>query len=430
MRTANVGLIGLGTIGTGVARLLLESADEIAQRAGVRLHLARVAEKDLDRPRDVRVPADRLTPDAAEVLNDPEISIVVELVGGIHPAKDFIEASLRANKAVVTANKALLAHHGPELFRLARQHHTCIAFEASVGGGIPVIAAVRDSFVANRIESICGIVNGTCNYILTQMTKAGTPYQAALAEAQRLGYAEHDPSLDVGGGDSAHKLAVLARLAFGMDFDFEQIYCEGIEHVEVDDIRYAQSMGYVLKLLAIAKQHHEGLELRVHPALLHKDRPLAGVAGVFNAIYVEGHAIGQAMLYGRGAGQMPTASAVVADIVDVALGRALVTFQHTWAASPNRSRAQVLPMEHIQSRYYVRMVVEDRPGVLAQIAGIFGDHAISIASVNQQEGEQGGCVPVVLTTHLAEEGNVQSALSKVEALSCSRGRARLLRVEG
>ena len=430
MRTVNVGLIGLGTVGTGVAKLLLESADELALRAGVRLHLARVADKDLERPRDVRVPAELLTRDAGDVFNDPSISIVVELVGGIHPAQEFIEASLKAGKAVVTANKALLAHHGPALFQLARKYGACMAFEASVGGGIPIIAATRDSLIANRIASVSGIVNGTCNYILTQMTKAGTPYEAALAEAQRLGYAEHDPTLDVGGIDSAHKLAVLARLAFGLDFDFEQIYCEGISHVEVDDICYARRMGYVLKLLAIAKQHEDGLELRVHPTLLHEDGPLASVSGVFNAIYVTGDAVGEAMLYGRGAGQMPTASAVVADIVDVALGRTAITFQHTWAASQERQRAKVLPMDRIRSRYYVRMIVEDRPGVLAQIAGIFGDHAISIASVNQQEGEEGGCVPVVFTTHLAEEGNVQRALRAVQALSCSRGQARLLRVEG
>ena len=430
MQTVDVGLIGLGTVGTGVAKLLIESNGDICRRSGVQLRLKRIAEKDWTCPRDVDVPSELVAHDAAEVIDDPSISIVIELVGGLEPAKSFIDRSLKAGKAVVTANKALLAHHGPELFKTAQANGTCIAFEASVGGGIPIIAATRDSFIANRIESVSGIVNGTCNYILTQMTKAGTPYEDALAEAQRLGYAEQDPTFDVDGIDSAHKLAVLARLAFGQDFDLEEVYCEGISKVEVADIGYASSMGYVLKLLAIAKAHDEGLELRVHPTLLREDRPLAAVSGVFNAIYVEGDAVGQAMLYGRGAGQMPTASAIVADVVDVALGRALTTFQTTWMASKARPDANVLPMDKIQSRYYVRMIVADRPGVLAQIAGIFGTHAISIASVNQYEGEDGGYVPIVLTTHLAEEGNMQRALSEGEQLECTKGRACLLRVEG
>ena len=430
METVNVGLIGFGVIGTGVARLLRETGDQITQRAGIRLDLVRIADKDLDTPRDVAVPPELLTSDAADVINDPSIRVVIELVGGIHPARDFIEASLAAGKDVVTANKALLAHDGPELFALARQHQRCIAFEASVGGGIPIIAATRDSFIANRIESISGIVNGTCNYILTQMTKPGEPYGQALEEAQQMGYAEHDPTLDVAGVDSAHKLAVLARLAFGMDFDFEQVYCEGIADLEVDDITYATAMGYVVKLLAIAKQHDDGLELRVHPTLLHEDSPLASVSGVFNAIHVEGHALGQAMLYGRGAGQMPTASAVVADVVDVALGRAGITFEKTWMARPDRVRAHVLPMDKLQSRYYVRLMVEDRPGVLAQIAGIFAKHSISIASVTQKEACDVGWVPVVFTTHLAEEGEMQAALAEVASLDCAQGRARLLRVDG
>jgi len=430
MQTVDVGLIGLGTVGTGVAKLLLESNDDICRRSGVQLRLKRIAEKDWTGERGLEVPPEVVAHDAGDVIDDPSISIVIELVGGLEPAKSFIDRSLKAGKAVVTANKALLAHHGPELFKTAQANGTCVAFEASVGGGIPIIATTRDSFIANHIQSVSGIVNGTCNYILTQMTKEGTPYEEALGEAQQLGYAEQDPTFDVDGIDSAHKLAVLARLAFGQDFDLEEVYCEGISKVEVADIGYAGSMGYVLKLLAIAKTHNEGLELRVHPTLLREDRPLAAVSGVFNAIYVEGAAVGQAMLYGRGAGQMPTASAVVADVVDVALGRALTTFQTTWMASEARPRANVLPMDQIQSRYYVRMIVADRPGVLAQIAGIFGTHAISIASVNQHEGEEGGYVPIVLTTHLAEEGNMQRALNEVEVLESTKGKARLLRVEG
>ena len=432
MDTVHIGLLGLGTVGSGVAKLLLECGDRIAQRAGVRLNLKRAAEKNAEAARAAGVPGERLTDDAHVVVSDPEVSIVVELIGGIRPAKDFIEAALRAGKAVVTANKALLAEHGPELFALAQANDTCIAFEASVGGGIPIVAAARDGLIANDMEYTRGIVNGTCNYILTQMTREGTPYADALAEAQRLGYAEADPTLDVGGGDSAHKLAVLARLVFGLDFAFEDVYCEGISDVDVTDIRYAQEMGYVLKLLAIAKQHDGELELRVHPTLLHEDTPLAAVSGVFNAIHVKGHAVGDAMLYGRGAGQMPTASAVVADLVDVALGRAQITFKHTWLARSDRRRpANVRPMVKIESRYYVRLMAHDQPGVLAQVAGIFGQHHISIASVNQHEPHDAseGYVPVVFTTHAACEGSMQQALRGIEALDVIRGQARLLRLE-
>ncbi len=432
METVHVGLIGLGTVGSGVAKLLLECGDRLALRAGVRLELARAADKNLDAGRAAGVPEDRLTADAADVIGDPDISIVVQLIGGIHPAKEFMEDALRAGKSVVTANKALLAKHGPELFALAREHGSCVCFEASVGGGIPILRAVREGLIANDIEDVRGIVNGTCNYILTQMSREGTPYEEALAEAQRLGYAEADPTLDVGGGDSAHKLAVLARLAFGLDFDLEQVYCEGISDVEVADIRYAQEMGYVLKLLAIAKPHDGELELRVHPTLLPQSHPLAAVHGVFNAIYVKGHAVGETMFYGQGAGQMPTASAVVSDVIDGALGRARITFERTWIARPERRRpAKVMPMEDICTRYYLRLIAHDRPGVFARIASVFGAHDISIASVVQHEADDAASewVPVVMTTHRAREGQMQQALREIEALDCIQGRTKLLRVE-
>ncbi len=432
MKTVNIGLIGLGTIGSGVAKLLVECRDRIAQRAGVQLHLKLAAERNPETAKASCVPADRLADDAAAVLDDPDIAVVIELIGGTHPAKEFIEAALRNGKAVVTANKSLLAKHGPELFALAQANDTCISFEASVGGGIPIIQAARDGFVANDIEYVRGIVNGTCNYILTKMAGEGTPYEEALAEAQALGYAEADPTLDVGGGDSAHKLAVLARMVFGLDFEFDDVYCEGIAGVDVADIRYAQEMGYVLKLLAIAKRHNGELELRVHPTLLHKTHPLAAVSGVFNAIYIKGHALDEAMLYGRGAGHMPTASAVVADVVDAALGRAQITFKSHWLACADRRRqANIRPMAHIESRYYVRLIASDRPGVFAKIATAFGNHNISIASVVQHEAvhEASGWVPVVMTTHTAQEGKMQQALREIEALDCIQGQAKLLRVE-
>ncbi|MBM4049430.1 MAG: homoserine dehydrogenase, partial [Planctomycetes bacterium] len=365
MKVVNVGLLGLGTIGTGVVKMLLGSGKYLADKVGVELKLTRIAEKDLGRPKKVGVPQKLVTDDAQAVLNDPDVHVIVELVGGYHPAKEFILTALSRGKDVVTANKALLALHGTELFRKAREVGRSISFEASVGGGIPIIAAVRDGFVANRIQAIYGIVNGTCNYILTKMSREGMSYKAALAEAQAHGYAEKDPTLDVDGTDSTHKLAVLGRLGFGVDFDYEAIHREGISDVEFDDMRYAAELGYTLKLLAIAKQHPNGLELRVHPTLLPKDHPLAAVSGVFNAICVNGDAVGETMLYGRGAGQMPTASAVTADLVDVALGRARTTFEHMRFFSNRRRKATVLDMAETKCRYYLRFSALDKPGVLS-----------------------------------------------------------------
>jgi len=331
---------------------------------------------------------------------------------------------------VVTANKALLATHGSELFKIANECGRCIALEGSTGGAIPIIAALRDGLAANRIESIVGIVNGTCNYVLTKMTREGLSYDTALSQAQQMGYAEADPTLDVEGIDSAHKLAIMARLAWALDFPFESIQCEGISSVQLDDIQYASELGYTLKLLVIAKRHPRALELRVSPSLLPTDHPLASVHGVFNAICVRGDASGDTMHYGQGAGQMPTASAVVADLIDVGLGRTAMTFSHVEPFCCSCTPATLLDPDDVVCRYYLSFVALDRPGVFAKIAGVLGRHRISIASVIQRERHEGTYVPVALMTHGAKEGNLRRALGQIDRLDIVSGHTRFLRVEG
>ncbi|KAB2831933.1 MAG: homoserine dehydrogenase, partial [Candidatus Brocadia sp.] len=389
-----------------------------------------IADRNPEVKSKLNVPSDILfTTDARNLLDNPDIQVVVELIGGLHPAKEIITTALEKGKDVVTANKMLLALHGSELFHKARRHGKSISFEESVGGGIPIIAALRDGFIANRIESIFGIVNGTTNYILTKMTKEDVKYSDALAEAQKLGYAEKDPTMDVEGIDSSHKLAILARIGFGADCDYSSIYHEGISAVDLSDIWYAHELGYTLKLLAIAKKRENKLELRVHPTLLPHEHPLSSVNGVFNAICIKGSAVGEAMLYGKGAGQMPTASAVVADLVDVALGRAGITFtaMKTFSGSPDRF--PIADVLQFKTCYYLRFSVVDKPGVLATISGILGRYQISIASVIQHKARENGNVPLVMMTHLAEEGNLQKALAEIKQLDTIKDHTKFLRVE-
>ena len=430
MKPFNVGLIGMGTVGTGVAKILLEKDSPLLEKLDCVPVLKGIADSNPDVKSKLNLSPEILfTNDAKVLLNNPDIQVVVELIGGLHPAKEIIMASLEKGKDVVTANKMLLALHGSELFSKARQHGKSISFEASVGGGIPIIAALRDGFIANRIESIFGIVNGTTNYILTKMTKEHVKYSDALAEAQKLGYAEKDPTMDVEGIDSSHKLAILARLGFSVEIDFKSIYHEGISSVDLADIWYAHELGYTLKLLAIAKKAGNNIELRVHPTLLQHDHPLSSVNGVFNAICVKGSAVGETMLYGRGAGQMPTASAVVADLVDVALGRAGITFNAMKTFSGHCERAPVADILQIKTRYYLRFSVIDKPGVLAKISGILGNYEISIASVIQHKAKENGNVPLVMMTHLAEEGNLQKALTEIKRLDVIKDHTKFLRVE-
>jgi len=430
METTGVGLIGFGTVGSGVAEILLTERDAIAKRAGVRLELKAIADKDVRSRRPVKVGRGLLTTKVDRILDDPTIGIVIELVGGVEPARTFILRALERGKDVVTANKALLALHGAELCAKAAEAGVSLSFEASCAGGIPIIAALRDSFVANRIESICGILNGTANYILTRITQGGIDYATALAEAQALGYAEADPTLDVEGIDSAHKIAILARLGFGADFAFDRVSVSGISGIDAMDIRYADEFGYTVKLLAVAKRHARDVELRVHPTLLPRSHPLASVNESFNGVCVTGHAVGDTMLYGRGAGRMPTASAVVADVVDAALGRARTTFSHFAALSGRVRSSRIRSADRVETRFYLRFTVIDTPGVLARIAGILAKQKISIASVVQKEAEEGKPVPVVMMTHDATEGRMWRALREVDRLAVVKAPTVALRVEG
>ena len=421
METAKVAIVGLGTVGSGVARLLLQSKDRICRHAGKQVELARIVDTDLTRPRNVTIPGGLLTNDLRKVTEDRQIKAVVQLIGGLEPARTIMLKLLDAGKDVVTANKALLAEHGPELFRRARQLGRSIAFEASVGGGIPIITAIGQCLSANRLESIHAILNGTSNFILTQMEERGTDYAASVAEAQRLGYAEADPTMDVDGSDAAQKLAILAHLAFGAQVNWKAIPRTGIDAVQVADLRYARELGYSIKLLAVAELVPEGLELHVSPTLVRHGTPLAEVRGAYNAIRVVGDAVGRVFLHGLGAGQMPTASAVVADLIDTVVGRAAITFRTLELWSDGRQAlVSARDPAKVPGRFYLRFQVEDRPGVLAEIAGILGRHAISIASVIQHETEEerAQVVPLVIMTHSAPEGAMSQAMETINQLSC------------
>jgi len=418
--TFGVALVGCGTVGGAVATILTRDQGVLAARLGPRLQLRHVVDVDFANARGLGLDEALLRSDLDAALDDAEVGAVVELIGGRTSAKEVIERALGAGKHVVTANKALLAHDGAELYALARANGVCIALEASCAGGIPIVRALCDGLLANRIDALYGIVNGTCNYILTAMTRHGLNYTEALAEAHREGLAEADPTLDVAGTDSAHKLAILASLAFGRRIDFDAISVEGIDSLQLFDINYGQELGYVVKLLAIAHRSDEGISLCVRPVFITKEHPLAWVSGPFNAVSVYGHATGHTMYYGRGAGGMPTASAVVADLADVAMGRAPQAFDQL-SLWPDRTEPAVqLPIEAMQSRYYLRVMAKDCPGVLAQVAAILGRHKISISSVLQHETQPGDDVahgvPVIITTYRAEEGNVRNALAEVDAL--------------
>ena len=417
MDALGIALVGCGTVGTGVARLLLEQRERLRARAGRPLELRRVVVRDLSRPRAVELPPGCLTTDFAQALGDPGVQVVVELVGGTDVARDYVLAALRAGKHVVTANKALLAEHGDEVFETARRAERCVAFEASVAGGIPIIAAIAQSLTANQITSIQGILNGTSNFILTQMAEKGETYRDALAEAQALGYAEADPTLDVDGSDAAHKLAILARLGFGLSVPAGAIERHGIDHMHSMDLRFAGELGYTIKLLAEAWLNEGQVALHVAPVLLRNTTMLAQVRGAFNAIQVVGDVVGETLYQGPGAGQMPTASSVVADLIDVAVGRAQRTFQSLRLWEPSSQGFRLRPPEEVRSRFYLRILVEDRPGMLAEITRILADEQISISSVIQHEApedHEGETVPLVIMTHTAEAGRFRRALARID----------------
>jgi homoserine dehydrogenase len=422
METTKIGMVGLGTVGSGVAKLLLEHGDRIARQAGRRLELAEVVVRDTSKERDVLVPPGIVSTDLNRILNHPEIKTVVHLVGGLEPARTILLQLLEAGKDVITANKAVLAEHGPELFDRARELGRSIAFDASVGGGIPIITNISQCLSANHVESLTAILNGTSNFILTQMEEQEASYADAVREAQELGFAEADPTLDVDGSDAAQKLALLAHLAFGVRVHWKGIGRQGIDKLDLVDLRFAQELGYRIKLLAVARQEGETLEMHVSPTLVKIGTPLAEVRGAFNAIRLVGDAVGPLLFHGLGAGQMPTASAVVADLIDTVVGRAAITFRtlELWSRrSVNLSEAD---HANTTGRYYLRLTVEDRPGVMSEITGVLGKHKISIASVIQREStdDDNASVPLVIITHTTTDGATKQALDEMNRLKSVR----------
>lgn len=429
-RIVKVGIVGFGTVGTGVARLIIENSDSIAAKHGIRLELACVVDVDTQSERQVKLPEGILTNDLNRLLGDESIQIGVETVGGTSIAKDIQLKMIEAGKDVVTANKALLAEHGNELYRAALNNNRCIAFEASCAGGVPIISAIRTGLTANNITALYGIVNGTCNYILSNMSSKGEDFNKALSEAQEKGFAEADPTLDINGGDSAHKLAILASIAFGYEIDLNDIFVEGIESISKDDILYGQEMGYCLKLLAIGQKDEQNrISLRVHPSFIASDNPLARVDGSFNAVTIFGSAVGQVMFYGRGAGMMPTASAVVADTIDAALGNSATTFKHLKMKSRDETKPLIEKIDNLEGRFYIRIMCKDQPGVIAQWSKVLAEHEISISGALQHEGiGPDNTVPVVIVTHNTRQKNISAALKDLEQLDSIGGKPVCIRI--
>jgi homoserine dehydrogenase len=432
MKPVQVGIIGFGTVGSGAVKILTEQNERLCKRLGAPLILKKVADIDLEKPRQVWLDPGILTREARDILDDPQIDIVVELIGGVETAYQLVMEALRRGKHVVTANKALLAMHGNDIFRTAARAGLEIGFEASVCGGIPLILTLRQGLAANNIQEILGIVNGTANYILTQMSTAGASFQQALQEAQVQGFAEADPTLDVEGIDTAHKLAILMALAYGAQINFAGISVEGITHLQRVDIQFAAEFGYKIKLLAISRDDGNKVEARVHPTMLPADHIMANVSGAFNAVYITGDAVGPILLYGQGAGMMPTGSAVVADILDLAynLGHGIpVRVPPLGIQHADQTQRLIKPIDEVITHYYFRFSALDRPGVLSQISGILGKYQISIAAVIQKGREFQGSVPVVMITHEAKEANVKNALAEIDDLPLITHKTVIIRIE-
>ncbi len=426
----NVGIIGFGIVGSGTAKILVENGDLLKERLGFAVQLRRIADLDIVRDRGIKIPDGVLTKDVNMIFDDPDVHIVAELIGGIRPAKDFILRAIQSKKHVVTANKALLATEGADIFTAAREAGVEVGFEASVAGAIPIIKVIKESLIANRIKAIYGIINGTSNYILTKMTDQHMEFADALKEAQALGYAEADPTLDIEGIDTAHKLTILSTLAYGIPLSFNSVHIEGISGIATQDIGFATELGYKVKLLAITKEADGEIELRVHPTMLPKDYLIAKVDGPFNAIYVDGDATGSTLYYGRGAGSVPTGSAVVSDIADIARNIRKDATGRVPTIPLTFQDARIKKIDEVLSRYYFRFSALDKPGVLSKISGILGSHNISIASVIQKGRRIGEEVPLVVLTHEAREKDVTKALGEIDALPVVMGRTVFIRVEG
>ncbi len=432
MDRIHIGLIGFGTVGTGLVRILQENAQILEERLGLSIVLKRIADLDTVKDRGVKVDRALLTPKVDDILEDPEIAVVAELIGGLEPARTFILKAIAKGKHVVTANKALLAVHGAEIFRAAEEAGVDVGFEGSVGGGIPIIRSMKEGLVANRIRVVFGILNGTANYILSEMTHRNLKFEEALKQAQGLGYAEADPTLDVQGMDTAHKLSILLSLAYGIQVKLEDSYTEGITNIAPMDIEHAKELGYHIKLLAIAKSDGGLIEARVHPTLLPAGHLLSTVGGPFNAIFIRGDAVGSTLFYGRGAGMMPTGSAVVSDLVDIcrnirtgARRRVpLLAYQRKYLRE-----GKIKNIHDIHSTYYLRFTVVDRPGVLSRISGVLGNSDISIASVIQKGRGAEKAVPIFMVTHAAREKNMQKALAEIDRLPIIVDKTTVIRIE-
>lgn len=433
MKPVKVGLLGLGTVGGGTLNVLVRNAQEISRRVGNSIEVTHAAAREYDPAGLDGIDQVKISNDAFDVVNDPEIDIVVELIGGYSPARELVLKALENGKHVVTANKALIALHGNEIFAAAKEKGVTVAYEAAVAGGIPIIKAVREGLAANHIQWVAGIINGTGNFILTEMKEKGRDFADVLKEAQELGYAEADPTFDVEGIDAAHKLTILGSLAFGIDLQFDKCFTEGISRIEPQDVAYAEQFGYRIKHLGVARKTESGVELRVHPTLIPESQLIANVNGVMNAVLVKGDAVGPTLYYGAGAGSLPTASAVVADIVDIARGLEVspenrvpsLAFQ-----ADQLSDLPVLSMEEVETAYYLRMTAEDKPGVVSAVAGILGDMDISIEAMQQKEPAEGETeVPMVMLTHAVQEKQMNAAISKIEELDAIHGSVTRIRVE-
>jgi homoserine dehydrogenase len=429
MKKVNIGIIGFGTVGAGVVKILRERKKLLSDKIGSEINIKRICDKDIVSKRNVSVDKALLTADPKDILNDPQIDIVVELIGGVHPAKEFITEALKKGKNIVTANKALLSQDGKELFTLARESSKSIYFEASVGGGIPIIKSLREGLVANKFNSVFGIVNGTSNYILSSMTQENCTFAEALRQAKAKGFAEKDPTLDIEGIDSAHKLILLTYLCFGKMVSLNDIFIEGISRVSLADINYAKELGFTIKLLAIAKRETDSLEVRVHPTLVPDTHLLASVNGVFNAIHVSSDLAGELLFYGPGAGQLSAASAVVSDLVDLTQDIKAGMFRPTLNIIDDAAIKKLRKIDEFESRYYIRFMTLDKPGVLAQISGVLAKFGISIASVTQKERRKTHSVPIVMIIHEAKEKNLRTALGIIDKLNLIQEESVAIRIE-